>query len=569
MIGQIYPQDQRTGIAQASASAEAGFYATEASIVRYCSPTGSDEAGDGSVGNPYREPLRAYQDLPRIIKHPCAIRLGAGSYAWFPDLVGSFEDDGCLVFEGVFSDVMTGIELLAVASDSIAAYGDVAVYFSVAAPLWVADELQGKVVEITDGVAAGQRYVIWSNTTTEITANCPYYTFVPAMGDHFRIIEQACVIDNSGVISFSGTQVSDVARIALVNVDLRVTGDGSVFIESKQPFCAPGSILRSTAYEKISLYDASISLLSSSVSWPLVDTFYSSVNDLGTFVGYHDFDTQVDPASGVHIGVISGNWPNFHGGAYAIVTHGQINCDYIYGSLVGRVQADSTLGSGNGNVGWFGLWVHGKYGNPLHGKYSVVLDNALRAEVAYIYIKSSASVGISVSNCASCYLHDIDGVAAQIVGQTLAVDRESGVILGTDFTLSGVAGQLLIVPSNQTVNFPTGSLTYSVPGQGISVGSNASSTANMLFIEGSITLTDDASYNLPAKTGSGFIQESTDAHRSRFHFTADGVVTLEDNTVNVVNTDSDTKLCIFDAGSNARIRNRLGGTKTFKLTVWM
>lgn len=48
---------------------------------------------------------------------------------------------------------------------------------------------------------------------------------------------------------------------------------------------------------------------------------------------------------------------------------------------------------------------------------------------------------------------------------------------------------------------------------------------------------------------------------------ADGTVTLPAVVGDVVNTDTDTNLCIFDSGTGATIRNRLGASKTVCYTT--
>ena len=55
---------------------------------------------------------------------------------------------------------------------------------------------------------------------------------------------------------------------------------------------------------------------------------------------------------------------------------------------------------------------------------------------------------------------------------------------------------------------------------------------------------------------------------AHFRFSADGTVTLITNTVNVVNTDTDTNLCIYDAGSGIAVKNRLGGTKVIAFAIY-
>lgn len=54
---------------------------------------------------------------------------------------------------------------------------------------------------------------------------------------------------------------------------------------------------------------------------------------------------------------------------------------------------------------------------------------------------------------------------------------------------------------------------------------------------------------------------------AEFIISSDGTVYLKSNSTNVVTTDTDGKLCIFDNGSGVTIRNRLGGSRTIKYII--
>lgn len=63
-----------------------------------------------------------------------------------------------------------------------------------------------------------------------------------------------------------------------------------------------------------------------------------------------------------------------------------------------------------------------------------------------------------------------------------------------------------------------------------------------------------------SKSGFGRIIIGNAQEYSDFVFTTAGVVTLIDNSANVVTTSTDAKLVIRDAGTNVRIVNELGST---------
>jgi hypothetical protein len=77
-----------------------------------------------------------------------------------------------------------------------------------------------------------------------------------------------------------------------------------------------------------------------------------------------------------------------------------------------------------------------------------------------------------------------------------------------------------------------------------------------------VNLADDGSFDLPSRTtGYGWVLVHDAAEYAYFTWTSAGVVTLIQNSANVVNADTDANFCIFDNGSEVRIRNRLGGAR--------
>ncbi len=80
------------------------------------------------------------------------------------------------------------------------------------------------------------------------------------------------------------------------------------------------------------------------------------------------------------------------------------------------------------------------------------------------------------------------------------------------------------------------------------------------------TLADDAEMTLQSngKTGYLFVIAGDNDEYVRAIFKTDGTVTLVYNSANVVNTDTDTKLCIYNNSGNVSIKNRLGSEKAIR-----
>lgn len=83
------------------------------------------------------------------------------------------------------------------------------------------------------------------------------------------------------------------------------------------------------------------------------------------------------------------------------------------------------------------------------------------------------------------------------------------------------------------------------------------------------SVADDGYIDLKSgMAGWGFVMAGDNEEYGAFCFTSAGVVTvLSDASTNFVGTDTDAKLCVFDNGSNVRIRNRLGSAKTIRYEV--
>jgi len=87
----------------------------------------------------------------------------------------------------------------------------------------------------------------------------------------------------------------------------------------------------------------------------------------------------------------------------------------------------------------------------------------------------------------------------------------------------------------------------------------------LLYLNASTLLVDDASVQIANNVGGwGTVMTSNNSEFSQFRFAAAGTVTIFNQTANVVNSDQDTKLCIYTSGNYTYIKNRLGSTVTVK-----
>jgi hypothetical protein len=78
-----------------------------------------------------------------------------------------------------------------------------------------------------------------------------------------------------------------------------------------------------------------------------------------------------------------------------------------------------------------------------------------------------------------------------------------------------------------------------------------------------VSLADDGTFDLPdVSAGFGTILVDDGEEFATFYWKTDGTVTLVANSSNVVSSNTDTKFCIFDNGTQVRVSNRLGAAKT-------
>jgi len=101
--------------------------------------------------------------------------------------------------------------------------------------------------------------------------------------------------------------------------------------------------------------------------------------------------------------------------------------------------------------------------------------------------------------------------------------------------------------------------------QGVIVDKGIRTTNGLKQVRFSAPLADDAEILVQTGTaGWGFAVIGDNQEYGQFTWTSAGVVTLVNNSANTVATDTDTKFCIYDAGSGIAIKNRLGSELTLR-----
>ena len=90
-------------------------------------------------------------------------------------------------------------------------------------------------------------------------------------------------------------------------------------------------------------------------------------------------------------------------------------------------------------------------------------------------------------------------------------------------------------------------------------------------VVGWVTLADDATFNLPVSSGSGWFKaDSAGVQDEAIYLTnwnTDGTLILVQNSPNVAFSDTDGKLCFYDGGAYCVLKNRLGSSRKILLNL--
>jgi hypothetical protein len=125
--------------------------------------TGNDTTGTGAVGAPYATIDRAYRDVPYTLRHSVQIRIAAGTYTSFPNVMNKYEGDGQLSFDG---DAEISDDEGTLTVNTATRLGSTNMYdINVSGASWGANEHQDKVIKILTGASTGAYAAVWSNTT--------------------------------------------------------------------------------------------------------------------------------------------------------------------------------------------------------------------------------------------------------------------------------------------------------------------------------------------------------------------------------------------------------------------
>jgi hypothetical protein len=174
---------------------------TASAMEIYVATTGSDTTGDGSSGSPYATITKAYEQIPYKLTYPVQIKISAGTYSAFPQVINhECDSTGQLIFDGV--DGNTNDEEDLTVSTVTAVHGTVSrtVAYDIqvsGSPAWTTNEHAGKFMYIKTGTDAGYYLGIWSNTADTLRVCGSFTGVAPVATDTINIGSPRVTVNSS------------------------------------------------------------------------------------------------------------------------------------------------------------------------------------------------------------------------------------------------------------------------------------------------------------------------------------------------------------------------------------
>lgn len=177
--------------------------ATTAAITLYVDTAGND-GNPGTISFPFLTIQAAINSIPKNIKHPVTINVGAGSFAGYE--VGNFSIwNAASPSSGAFLNIVGSISNATVATGTATgtatagAIGSGITWGTLtdSGQTWTVNDLRGKFLEIISGTGSSQIAPIYSNTATTVTIVGIWAT-APAAGSTYAIRDCSTII-SSGV----------------------------------------------------------------------------------------------------------------------------------------------------------------------------------------------------------------------------------------------------------------------------------------------------------------------------------------------------------------------------------
>lgn len=253
--------------------------------------------------------------------------------------------------------------------------------------------------------------------------------------------------------------------------------------------------------------------------------------------------------------------------------------------------------SGSGTPGWVisltYLQISGSnYNDGMYfatGQFSAIQEVAIAEQSV-----TGGVLGADNFDWATCNVTggDHDGEAITVLFNITSFISQASLetYLKTELGATSVSATNFFSSGNVSANGPTSDYNWSLPGVGsYATGSDPASSGYLDYSSGSGTkslgddqiyiinglvvngvsdeLDDDEEFSLPKGiVGYGYIVGGDNEERSSFTYASDGAVTLgADATANMVNTDTDSKLCIYNDSGTIKVKNRIGSNKRINL----
>lgn len=473
----------------------------------YVATTGSDLTGDGTAGNPYKTIQKAIDTLPDFINYSVNINIGPGTFNENISFTKRTTSSSTELSVNQLFVFFNGSSTEIVPEQTATAGSNNTI--TVAGAGWTPNAYQEKFILITGGTGFAPGH--FNN----------YFPILSNTADTLTLPKTSTTLNNT--TKFKIVYPSTILRglSSLTNV-FRTLCDPNIW-----------TFLKSCVIENT----GGVVTTTNSTLWLQgCHANFSSGQ-------YYAVSTSIDSYLFVDGCIFEGNF------IYANIwvydrSRGLIRYNWIKDNSSAGDRKSGILAELGSNITMFGNHIE----NCHRGIFADINSS--------ITVGSSATSYNYINNCtyalAAGGFSSIDAIYSNGSGNTniTVVENESSI----EFNNSNLTGTNVVVqPVNGSV------INYS--------GGNLIKYINERYTL-SQAVADENYIDLPTGiTGDCYIIAGDNEEYVNAHITSTGSVIVNANSTNVAYADTDGNLCIYDNGTNVRIKNRLGASKTIKIRV--
>lgn len=594
----------------------------------YVATTGSDITGDGTSGNPYATRQKAYDSLPSIINSRIIIDIAAGTYtdsATFPSLTitpsgsvtirGAYARSALLTCTGGTDVDGNGRSNFVVAGAGWVVDEHKGKMIEVITQDGPASSIDSRFIPIHSNTADTlvAPPLFWTPGVTTTFYIISPLTIINTSGNDAEVISKSNVDSNIYTSGLYYNYKIQYETLKFVDFEYAFYNNGGfintsgIWFNRVGSYSSPAYFTRANGrtYSNGIYCDGIFNNVSSSLEW--------SSEFFGYYIAIYSGYTGGDHIYGHSVGnnsmcyaycflaegslakrinsVIIANGYNAVGNIY------QARIDYannvmrsLNGGFVSSAVANSLYGGSNIQK-LFNIKTAGKgsYSSQSNLTYTTAIDVDDSGEI------TAYSSAYDEYETISGSLYNINAIATSTIGparklQSITTASAITLISTPTITAGSILGEEIELVGTSDTNTVTLQDNSVLSGSNLILSgisktrtlknnerikfrwTNVSGTNRWKEITNAIigassseTIADDSYLDIPNNSyGFGMVMIGDNEEYARFRFSSNGTVTILEQTTNVDSNDTDGNLCIYDNGTNVRIKNRLGSSKILK-----